>query len=135
MSDITDINATEAVRIVGSETTGAEMTPVKSFPNQDLAVGDSLHTGGDNGEITVGTNPIVAKKGATNLAKRKIVRIYNSGTTTLYWGFNPATAASGVNKGEPIMKKCWVQVAARDNVNVYVVSDAAGGKATITEAG
>lgn len=91
-----------------------------------------LTVGGDNGALAVGTIPTVAKVGATNLEKRKVVEIVNNGTTSLFWGFNPATSPTTGQEIPPCASK---RVSADSSVDVYVVSDQPGGNAVIIEAG
>ncbi len=101
----------------------------------ELTTADLLCTSGDNGELAVGTSPVLVNVTGTNHTGRKVVKITNTGTTRLYWGFDPATAVSGANAGEPIYKRSSVVISACDTLNVYVVSNLAGGTAVIHEAG
>lgn len=101
----------------------------------ELKVTDLLCSSGDNGEISVGTSPIVANVTGTNHPGRKVLKIINTGTTKLYWGFDSATATSGPNAGELIFKRSSIVIDVCDTLDVYLVSDLAGGTATIIEAG
>jgi len=136
MGDLNKKQTARSVQIMGADTNNSPTAPVHSFSNQDLGISDVIHTGGTNGDVSVGTTAIIARVGATNLTDRKFVRIYNSGNTKLYWGFKSNTTSSaGANAGEPIYKKTWITVSAVSNVDIYIVSGAAGGVATIIEGG
>lgn len=96
MADLSSIQGTEATRIVGSDATGIEQTPVKSTANGDLGVANILDASGVQGSITVSTTAVAARVGGSNLANRKNLTIWNNGTATIYWGYtNAVTTATG----------------------------------------
>jgi len=132
-----DLNKTDSApitQLTGSDSAGLETNTVKAYNNNNLATTDVIDAAGTNGEITVGTSPSIAKVGASNHVGRKIVRIYNSGNTTLAVGFKATTTvASGADMGETVFKRQTIIVNATAAVDIYVVSDLANGKAVITE--
>jgi hypothetical protein len=133
MADISDINAAQTVKIVGSDATGVEQTPVASTSNADLQVVDRANTSGVNGNITVGTSAVAARVGGSNLAVRKTLTITNLGTTIIYWGYSAGVTTAN---GTPIYKKqmtTWEGIGPA--ITVYLISASAGNNVRITESG
>lgn len=69
------------------------------------------------GVISVSTTQVEAKVGASRLASRETLRIYNNSNTTIYFG------PSGVNSliGEPIFKNQWVNIPIGD-IAVFLIT-------------
>jgi len=130
MADIGDINATEAVRIVGSDSLGAEQTPVSSTSNGDLNIADISNNGGVEGAITVGTSATLAKVGASNLANRKTLTVFNNSNSTIYWGY---TSGITTSTGTPIFKNQLAVWDVGPNTSVYLIAGSAGNNVRITE--
>ena len=134
MGDLNKTDAASITQLTGSDTSGAETNTVKAYGNNNLAVADVIDAAGTNGDIAVSTTAVVARVGGSNHPNRKFVRIYNSGTTNLAFGFkNNTTFTAGANRGETLLKKQTAIVEATAAVDVYVISSAVGGTATITE--
>lgn len=137
MGDLDKTQSAGITKITGSDVLGNEQTPVKSYDFAELATADLLSRVGDNDSITVGTTATLASvNGTTNLLGRKVIKITNVGNTTLFWGFNSGTTSlAGATPGEPIYRRSSIVIAATEDLDVYVVSSAAGGTAVIHEAG
>lgn len=81
--------------------------------------------------ITVGTTQIEAKVGASTLAYRELVTIYNDSSSTVYYG--PTGVASGnvAAKGIPIEKQTSVTISARQPV--YLIAASANNAVIVQE--
>lgn len=75
------------------------------------------------GVISVSTIQVEVKVGASRLANRETVRIFNNSNTTIYFGPTGVTSVTG----EPIFKNQWVNIPIGD-MAVYVIT--ASGTAT-----
>ena len=73
------------------------------------------------GTKNVTTTEVEASVGVTAHPDRQFVRIYNDGPETIYFGPSGITSSTG----EPIRKKQWVEIAARDSLEVYIITDSA----------
>lgn len=129
MADLTDIQAAESVKIIGSTSTGVETTPVKSRPNGDLAVSDLLTVGGTQANLVVGTTAVEVKVGANKLTNRKLVTVLPV-DSVLYFGWSIGVTTS---TGTPIQKNQLAQFAIDDTATLYLISATAAKNARITE--
>jgi hypothetical protein len=130
MADLSSIQGTEATRIVGSDATGIEQTPVKSTANGDLGVADIMDASGVQGAITVGTSAVAARVGGSNLSNRKNLSIWNNGNATIYWGYtNAVTTVTGT----PLMRNQQLIGDWGPNTTIYLISGSAGQDVRITE--
>ncbi len=118
--DATFTQATTPVIVVGSDSTGAETTPIRSYPDGELAVADILNTGGVQSAMTVGTSAIEAKVGASRLTNRKLLTICPT-DGDIYWGY---TNAITTTTGTPIFKNQMVAISVGDTAAVYLVASA-----------
>ena len=105
MADILDINSTEPVRIIGADLSGAETTPVKATPNQDLGVADVLDNGGLDAILSLTMTPVEGKVGATVKANRKYF-IMEAQSTNVKWGFSNTTQSFDLFKSQLLMIPC-----------------------------
>lgn len=98
MADLTDIQAAQAVKIMGSDSAGVEQTPVASSVNGDLQVSNGLQQGGATASKVTGlaNTAVEAMAGVARLANRKSLIIYID-DGTFYWGYdNTVTVATGI---------------------------------------
>ena len=130
MADINEINATEAVKIVGSESDGVEQTPVKSNDNGKLHSIDFSDDGGVEGALTVGTTAVEAKVGGSALSNRVSLTVYNNSSTTIYWGYTSGVTTS---TGTPILKKQFAVWDIGPNTSVYLIAGSSSNNTRITE--
>lgn len=73
--------------------------------------------------ITVGTSVVEAKVGASALANRKLLTVFNNGNQTIYWGYDSSVTSS---TGTPIFKSQFVEFEFTEDVSVWLISDTAG---------
>lgn len=73
--------------------------------------------------ITVGTSAVEAKVGASALAKRKLLTVFNNGNQPIYWGYNSSVTSSN---GTPIFNSQFVEFEFTEDVSVWLISDTAG---------
>jgi hypothetical protein len=150
MADLNDINAAQSVKIIGSDSTGAEKTPVDSTINGALHVNirnnsgieagtttnpinslDILQGTGTQGALTVGITAVEIKVGASRFTGRKQVTLYNNSNETLYWGFTDAVTTA---TGTPIDRKEFITWTVSDNTPLWIIAGSAGNNTRITEA-
>lgn len=132
MADLNDIQAAQSVKIIGSNSSGVEQTPVESNANGKLNVVDISNNGGVNGAITVGTTAVIARVGGSNLANRISLTIFNNGNgnQTLYWGYSSGVTTAN---GTPIFPGDLLSLDVGPNTTVYLIGSAAGINTRITE--
>ena len=78
---------------------------------------DVLGEGYIAGAINVSTIQIEAKVGASRLAGREYVRVFNNSAGTIYFGPSGVTTSSG----EPLYKSQWVSIPLGD-VGIYLIA-------------
>jgi hypothetical protein len=87
MADLSSIQSTEATRIVGSDATGVEQTPVSSKTNGQLDVYDGCNTSALDDVLALTTGAIEGKVGGSRLANRKYIEM-QALTSNVKWGYN-----------------------------------------------
>jgi hypothetical protein len=121
MGDISSTEATEAVRVVGADsTTGAEQTPVGSTVNGDLQTVDIPNTAGAYGTVNITTTAAELKVGGTALAGRKMVSIQPI-DGKIYYGYDNSVTSSN---GTELAKKQIIVFTVGAGISVYLVSAA-----------
>lgn len=91
MGDLTEIQASLAVKVIGSDTVGGETTPVKVSTNQDMGVSDILNIASTSGVLTLLPSTVYQLKvGAAALANRKYV-IMQALDPDVKWGLGAAS--------------------------------------------
>lgn len=150
MADLTSIQATEAVRVVGSDATGSETNPVNStsggaiYTNLRNNAGTEIGTvsnpvltsqlldgSGVQGALSVGTSAVAARVGGSNLTNRKSLSVWNNGVVTIYWGFTNAVTTSS---GTPLMRNQQLIIDAGPNTTIYLITTISSQDVRITEA-
>jgi hypothetical protein len=130
MADISDINSAQPVKVIGSDATGVEQTPVASTPNGDLQTTDILLGPGVQGVLTVGTTAVELKVGGSVLANRKLATVSNTSNNVIYWGYtNAVTTANGT----PIVKNQQDNWDISDSGTIFLIAGSAGNDVRITE--
>jgi hypothetical protein len=124
MADLDFNQASQPVQIVG----GDEIFAADINANKDLNTSDGIKTELVNAALTVGTTAIEVKVGATRLAERKGVILYNNSNRVMFWGGSGVTTANGIPlaKGESITIR-------NEDVSLFVVSDQANLDARVVE--
>lgn len=117
MADLTEVQSSQAVKVVGSDLTGVETYPVGSTSTGEIKSVDAIGTSVINGSISVSTTQVKACVGASNLVNRKVLTI----TPTdgfIYFGSTGVSTANGTK----IFKNQTMTVAITDAVNVYLIA-------------
>jgi hypothetical protein len=132
MADLTEIQAAQAIKIAGSDSTGVETTFAKVSSNGDISAADGLSDSGVQGNLVLTTagTAYEAKVGGSRLALRKSLTI--TALDDLYWGYtNAVTTATGT----PLYKNQQIIFAIYPNSNfqVWLVASGASKNARITE--
>lgn len=130
MADLTDIQAAQSVKLIGSDLTGAEGTPAKVSANQDLYVSDVSNNGGVEGALTVGTSAVEVKVGGSALANRKLVTLSNNSAATIYWGY---TSGVTTTTGTPLLKGQERGWECGPGTSIWVIAGTASLNTRITE--
>lgn len=101
MADLTDLQAAQTVKVVGSDSSGIETYPAKVSSNQDLSVSDGLKNGGVHGTLTLTTanTAYEAKVGRSRLPGRKSLVI--TAQDNMFWGYDNTVTTSN---GMPLLK-------------------------------
>lgn len=102
MGDATGINATEIVRLTGSQPDGTETTPVGSSTYQELFIRDTHNNGGLDTVIPLTTTPVEGKVGANRRVNRKYI-IMEALDNNVVWGFSNTTQSFDLFKSQLIM--------------------------------
>lgn len=131
MADITDIQAAQTIKIVGSDSNGLEQTPIKSSGNGDLNSSDIVDTSGIYGTLVVGSSPVEIKVGGSPLSYRKLITLDNTSNTTIYWGYNNSISTSTF--AGRIFKDQQASWAIGPNVSIWVVASSPGNNTHISE--
>lgn len=79
--------------------------------------------------ITVGTSQVEARVGGTRLSGRQVLRIYNSSSSTIFFGPSGVT----VSTGEPIERRQWATIAIGDQLPVFLIAGTAGNSVIVSE--
>lgn len=121
MADLSDIQATDAVRIVGATSTGLEQTPVNSSLAGDMFVKDVINVSGVEGAISLSTTAVEVRVGGSRLTGRKSVTIRPT-TGDIYWGF---TSGVTTTTGTPIYNKEFFSYGIDDAHTIYIIATGA----------
>jgi hypothetical protein len=118
INDIDSRQATEAVRIVGSDIDGDETVFIRATQTQDLGVVDTLFSGGSTAAISVGTVPVEAKAGLTRYTNRKILTVMPT-NGSVYWGYDSSVT---ILNGTEIFRNQFATFCVSDNVEIWLVA-------------
>ena len=130
MADLTEIESSQSVKIMGSSSDGTEQTPVKSNGSGKLMSANISDDGGTEGALIVGIAAIEAKVGAAVLVDRVTLTVYNNSNSVIYYGYtNGVTILSGT----PILKKQLAVFDVGPGTTVYLISASAGNDTRVTE--
>jgi hypothetical protein len=125
MADLDFLERSSPVQLVG----GDEQYPADISIRKELSTSDTIRENLISGSLSVGTTAVEVKVGASRLANRKSIALYNNSNRTMWWGGSGVTPSSGVpiNKGELL-------TLAIEDVAVFVVSDQASQDSRVIEA-
>jgi len=100
MADLTGIESSQSVKLVGSDINGGETTPLASTSNQELKSFDVADNGGLDSVITIAAAAVVELKvGGSVKAVRKYVQIQAKGKDVT-WGFTVGTQSFDAFKSQ-----------------------------------
>jgi len=103
MADISDVQSTDIVRLVGSSSDGTEQTPVGSTSNGELLTYDVANSTGVDSLIAVpGTTVVELKVGASALTSRRYIQIQAT-DRGIKWGFSLTTQSFDLFKDQLII--------------------------------
>jgi len=129
MADITDINAAQSVKIIGSASDGAESVPVNSSVNGELTNVDTCNAEAIYGVLTVGTTPVEIKVGTSKLSGRKFLHL-QSKDRGIYFGYSNSVSTSN---GTELFKNQILFLPIGEAVSVWVIAGASGKEIRIGE--
>lgn len=122
MADLSDLQSSQVVKIVGSASDGTEQTPVKSSATGDLGTSDILDGGGVNANIALTASVArELKVGGSVLANRKYV-VFQALDNGIYFGFSSGVT---VSNGVPIFKNQLLMMPIGQNTQLWFVCAAA----------
>lgn len=81
----------------------------------------------ENITVTTTATELVPTGGANS--NRGILRIYNKGDETIYFGPDNTVTSSGASQGEPLFKDQWIALPFNNNLTVFGIT--ASGTATV----
>jgi len=84
--------------------------------------------------VSVGTSATKLAVAANADPDRELIRIYNDSSSTVYIGPSTVTI-SGSTKGEPLLKKQWIELPFGPDLEVYGIVASGTADVIVTEAG
>jgi hypothetical protein len=130
MADLTELQSSDSVKIVGADSTGNESNFVNASPLGELKTIDAITGAGTEGALTVGTTAVEAKVGSSALTNRKLLTVFNNAGATIYWG---RTSGVTTSTGTPIYEKQFFTFDFAADAPVYLIAGTAGNNVRITE--
>ncbi len=124
MADLTRKLAAMAYKIVGADRSTGNETAFGYVESRDgeIKAVDILNAGGTQGSLSVTSTATEIRVGASNLANRKSIMIYNNSTNTIYWGVtNAVTVANGI----PLPPQSFISLSFSNTVTVWGIAPAA----------
>jgi hypothetical protein len=132
MADLTDGQAAQTVKIVGSSSAGVEDNFAGVAANQNLKAQDGLKNGGVQGNLilTTGGTAYEAKVGGSKLPGRKSLTI--TALDDMYWGYTNAVTTSS---GTPLYKnqQAVFAIDSDSTFEIWLVASGSSKNARITE--
>lgn len=111
MSDLSGIESSQSVKIVGNNTTGVEQTPVSSTTLGDLNVSDIPNQTGLSTTLALTTTAIEGKVGASTMTNRKYIEM-QALSTNVKWGYDSTCPFD-------LFKSQFFSLPAGENCKVY----------------
>lgn len=132
MADLNDMQAAQTVKLAGASSSGNETSFIGATNTGNIKSADIINEGtGVEGVLVVGLTAVEVKVGASKLANRKLLTLYNnSGNRIFYWGY---TSSVTVTTGTPIAASTFITWNVGDNQSIYVISTNASLDARVTE--
>ena len=96
----------------------------------NLKTNNSFSGPGLEGALSVGLTAVEAKVGASVLAARRVLTVFNNSGHVIYWG---RTSSVTVSTGTPIFNQQFLTFDAEDIAPIYLISAIAGSDVRLTE--
>jgi len=87
MADLSGVDSSQSVKIVGNNSTGVEQTPVSSTTLGDLNVSDIPNQTGLSILLALTTVAVEGKVGASTMTNRKYIEMQGM-STNIKWGYD-----------------------------------------------
>lgn len=87
MADLSDTQAAQSVKIIGSDSSGIETSAVGATTSGDLNVADVPNQTGLNTTLNLTTTPVEGKVGVSTMTNRKYVEM-QALTSNVKWGYD-----------------------------------------------
>ena len=126
MPDISDINAAQTVKLVGSDSTGVEQTPVESTNLAELKAVDKINQQGEDTTVVLSTTAIEAKVGISTKANRSYVFL-QALDNNVKWGFD-------VNCRFDLFRNQFLSIPASEDCLIYIRASSGTPSVVIGEA-
>lgn len=130
MADLNITESSQAVSIVGANSSGTETNAVNATSNGELLSADISNNGGVQAALNVGLTAVELKVGGSPLANRKSASLFNNASNTVYWGYTNAVTTS---TGTPIFKNQLVTWSVGPNTSIYIIAGSTTNDTRITE--
>jgi hypothetical protein len=111
MADLTDIQAASSTKIIGSDASGTENTPVKATTLGDMQITDVPNQVGLSTVLSLTTTAQEGKCGATTMVNRKYIEMQGL-TSNVKWGYT-------TNCDFDLFKNQFFSLPAGENCKVY----------------
>ena len=120
MADLDDIEAAQAVKVIGATLDGTETKPVKVSDNQDMGISDTLDVSAVYASLPVGTTAVELKVGGSPLANRKYVQ-FQPRDKGIFFGYSSGVT---ISNGTEVFKNSLILLPIGPNLSVWFIADA-----------
>ena len=118
MADLNELQASQSMKIIGTDVTATETNPVNASATGDLLCKDAVNTASVSGAISVSTTAVEAKVGASAQTNRKFLSITPTNGTIYMGSSNAVTTATGT----PIFRNQTTMVSFSASVPVWLIA-------------
>jgi len=102
MTDLTELQASETVKVAGTDANGKETNYIGASKNNEVFIRDTHDNGGLDKVITLTTTPVEGKVGVVRKLERKYV-IIEALSKNIVWGFSNTSQSFDLFKSQLIM--------------------------------
>lgn len=125
MADLTELQAAQSVKVVGSSSSGAESTPVNSTDLGELQTVDVPNQTGLSTTLALTTTAVEGKVGASTMTNRKYIEM-QALDTGVKWGYDTTCPFD-------LFKNQFFSLPAGTNCKVYFKMSSGTGSIAIGE--
>lgn len=115
MADISDIDAAQSVKLVGSSSDGTEQTPVNSTDLGQIKTSDTIDQQGEDTVLSLTTTAVIARVGGSNKTNRSYVFL-QALDNNVKWGFD-------TNCRFDAFRNQIITIPASSSCDIYVKAD------------